>query len=123
MIYEIEHPNIYEFIKSFISEFDTSNFSVDNQHGIPRENATVILKMKSETGDSSIIEFIALGAKQYAIKTVDDQIMKKAKGTKKYIVERQITMEDYKNALFHNKVEKREQATIQSKNHILHTIK
>ena len=123
MIYEIEHPNIYNFIKDHLSEFDTSNFSLENPHGVPRENATVVLKMKSETADSSISEFIALGPKQYALKTADDQIIKKAKGVKKCVVKRHIPMDDYKNALFHNKVEKREQTTIQSKYHILHTVK
>lgn len=83
----------------------------------------VVLKMKSETGDTSISEYIALGAKHYAIETSYHLVVRKAKGVKKCVVKRQITMDDYKNALFHNKVEKREQTSIQSKDHILHTIK
>ena len=79
--------------------------------------------MKSETADVPITEFIALGAKQYAIQTADDHVVKKSKGVKKNIVKRHISMDDYKNALFHHTVEKREQTTIQSKDHELHTIK
>lgn len=123
MIYHVEHPNIYEFIKDNIAEFDTSNFSEHNQHNIPRANATVVLKMKSETADVPISEFIALGAKQYALKTADSGIMKKAKGVNKNIVKRHISMEDYKNVLFNHAVEQRDQTTIQSKDHVLHTIK
>ena len=74
--------------------------------------------MKSETAGSSIPEFIALGSEQYAIETADDQIIKKAKGVKRHI-----TMDDYKNALFYNKIEKREQISIQPNDHILHTFK
>lgn len=107
MIYEIAHPNIYNFIKDHIFEFDTSNFSLNNKHEIPRENATVVLKMKSETADSYISEIIAIGAKQYALKTDDNQIVKKSKGIKKCVVKRQINFNDHKNTLFHNEVVKR----------------
>lgn len=123
MIYEIEHPNIFEFIKENISEFDTSNFRKDNAHGIPRVNETVVLKMKSETADVPIVEFIALGAKQYAIQTTDDLVMKKARGVKKNILKKHISIDDYKKALFNNEIEICDQTSIQSRNHILYTVK
>lgn len=47
LIYEIEHPDIYDFIKQNIDEFDTGNFKEDKPYGIPRNNATVVIKMKS----------------------------------------------------------------------------
>lgn len=90
---------------------------------MPRENATVVLKMKSETADIPIVEFVSLGAKQYTLRTADGEVIKKAKGVKKNTVKRHITMDDYKNVLFNKAVETREQTTIQSKDHELHTIK
>lgn len=83
----------------------------------------MVLKMKSETGDTPITEFIALGAKQYTLETADGEVVKKAKGVKKNTVKRHITIDDYKNTLFNKTVETREQTTIQSKDHELHTIK
>ena len=68
--------------------------------------------MKDEMGGIPIKEFISLGAKQYAISTAGDHEVKKAKGVTRSIVKRCIDMNDYKNALFHNTVESREQSTI-----------
>lgn len=123
MIYEVKDVNIFEFIRKNLNEFDTSNFQEDNQFNIPRVNATVVLKMKSECADIPITEFVALGAKQYAIKTVDDKTIKKAKGVKRCVVKHRISFEDYKNTLFNKTTQKRTQTTIQSKDHVLHTIK
>ena len=49
--------------------------------------------------------FCALRQKAYAYKLDDDDIeTKKAKGTKKYIVKREITFKNYADALFNDKV-------------------
>ena len=63
LIYEIKHPDIYAFTKDNISYFDTSNFAEDNPHGVPRANASIVLKMKDEAAGIPIAEFVALGAK------------------------------------------------------------
>ena len=110
-------------MKDHISHFDTSNFAEDNPHGVPRANASIVLKMKDEAAGVPIAEFISLGAKQYTFRTVREDVVKKAKGVKKNIVKRSITMDDYKTALFEQGCERREQATIQSKNHNIYTIK
>lgn len=110
-------------MKDNISHFDTSNFAEDNPHGVPRANAALVLKMKDETAGIPIVEFIALGAKQYTFRTVADEVVKKSKGVKKQVVKRHITLEDYKDVLFNQSIERREQASIQSKNHNLYTVK
>ena len=51
-----------------------------------------------------MIEFCALRAKAYAYKFDDDAEMKKAKGTKKCIVKREITFKNYADALFNDEV-------------------
>ena len=47
-------------------------------------------------------EFCALRAKAYAFKLDDDNEVKKAKGTKKCIVKRDITFKNYADALFND---------------------
>ena len=51
-----------------------------------------------------MIEFRALRAKAYAFKLDDDNEVKKAKGTKKCIVKREITFKNYADALFNDEV-------------------
>ena len=79
--------------------------------------------MKDEAAGIPIAEFVSTGAKQYAFRTVGGSVVKRAKGVKQNVVKRQIDLEDYKNALFNNSIERREQTTIQSKNHNLYTVK
>ena len=51
-----------------------------------------------------MIELCALRAKAYAFKLDDDNEVKKAKGTKKCIVKREITFKNYADALFNDEV-------------------
>ena len=70
-------------MKNNISRFDTSNFAEDNPHNVPRRNASIVLKMKDKAAGVMIAEFVCLGAKQYAFRTVDDRIVRKSRGVKK----------------------------------------
>ena len=62
-------------------------------------------------------EFCALGAKAYAYKLDDDTEMKKAKGTKKCVVKREITFKKYADALFNDEVIIRSQQRFRSDHH------
>ena len=62
-------------------------------------------------------EFCALRAKAYAYKLDDDTEMKKAKGTKKCIVKREITFKNYADALFNDEVIIRSQQRFRSDHH------
>ena len=66
-------------------------------------------------------EFCALRAKAYAYKLDDDTGHKKAKGTKKCIVKREIIFENYKDSLFNDKVMIRSQQRFRSYNHNVYT--
>lgn len=90
---------------------------------MPLANRRKVLLMKDEMGGVPIKEFISLGAKQYAILSAENQEVKKVKGITHSAVKRHINFDDYKRALFENAVERREQTTIQSKNHNLFTVK
>ena len=68
------------------------------------KNKKVIRKFKDELGGKIIVEFCALRAKAYAYKLDDDTMNKRAKGTKKCIVEREIIFQNYVDYLFKNEV-------------------
>ena len=55
-------------------------------------------------GDKIMTEFCALRAKKYAYKLDDDTERKKAKGTNKCIVKRELMFRNYKDALFNDKI-------------------
>ena len=64
-----------------------------------------------------MIEFCALRAKAYALKLDDDNEVKKAKGTKKSIVKREITYKNYVDALFNDEVLIKSQQRFRSDHH------
>ena len=66
-------------------------------------------------------EFCALRAKAYAYKLDDDTEMKKAKGTKKCIVKRELMFENYVDALFNDEVIIRSQQRFRSNHHRVYT--
>ena len=68
------------------------------------KNKKVLGKFKDELGGKIVVEFCALRAKTYAYKLDDDTKNKKAKGTKKCIVKREIIFQNYVDSLFKNEV-------------------
>ena len=56
--------------------------------------------MKDECAGTPIAEYIGLRSKLYSILRADEQVIKKAKGVKKYVIKKQINFENYKDALF-----------------------
>ena len=71
---------------------------------------------KDELGGKIMTESCAFRAKAYAYK-LDDTEMKKAKGTKKCIVKREITFKYYADALFNDEVIIRSQQRFRSDHH------
>ena len=66
-------------------------------------------------------EFCALRAKAYAFKLDDDTEKKKAKGTEKCIVKREITFKNYVDALFNDKIIIKSQQRFRSDHHRMYT--
>ena len=58
---------------------------------------------KDELGGKIMTKFYALRAKAYAYKLDDDTQYKKAKGTKKCVIKRELMFENYKDSLFNDK--------------------
>ena len=77
--------------------------------------------MKDELGGGIIKEFVALRPKAYSYKTEDGIELKKAKGTKKCIIDKMFSFEDYKNCLFNNGKVLRSQKRFRSEDHNVYT--
>ena len=100
--------------------FDTSNYTFDRPlpTGI---NKKVIGLMKDELGGDIITEFVALRPKAYSYITNDFIEMKKAKGTKKCVVNKMLRFDDYKKCLFDNGKVLKSQQGFKSENHEVYT--
>ena len=68
-----------------------------------------------------MIEFCALRAKAYVFKLDDDTEKKKAKGTKKCIVKRELILKNYMDSLFNNEVIIKSQQRFRSDHHRVFT--
>ena len=66
-------------------------------------------------------EVCALRAKAYAYKLDDDTEHKKAKGTKKCIIKRELMFQNYKDSLFNDEVIIRSQQRFRSDHHRVYT--
>ena len=125
LVIHIKTDDFYKDIANDVERlFDTSNYDKKDNRPLPiGKNKKVIGLFKDELGGKIMTEFCALRAKAYAYKLDDDTEMKKAKGTKKCIVKREITFKNYADALFNDEVIIRSQQRFRSYNHKLYTEK
>ena len=84
-------------------KFDTSNYEVDRPLPTGKNKKSIGLR-KDELGGKIITEFVTLRPKTYSHLTDDGKEDKKAKGTKKFVIERMIKFEDYKNCLLKDEI-------------------
>ena len=103
-ITHIETEDFYQDIADDVKErFDTSNYDKnDNRPLSIGINKKVIGMFKDELGGKIMTEFCALRAKTYAYLMEDGSEHKKAKGTKKCIVKRELMFKHYKDCLFND---------------------
>ena len=96
--------------------FDTSNY--DNNRPLPTgKSKKVIGLFKDELGGKIMIEFVGLRAKTYAYLMDEDTEHKKAKGTKKCLIKRELMFKNYKDGLFNNKIILKSQQRFKSDYH------
>ena len=120
-VVNIKTKNFYKDIAENVKErFDTSNYIYDRSlpTGVKKK---VIGLMKDELGGDIITEFVALRPKAYSYITNDFIEMKKAKGTKKCVVNKMLRFEDYKKCLFSNGKVLKSQLRFKSENHEVYT--
>ena len=122
---KIKADDFYKDISNDVDKwFDTSNFDANDNRPLPiGKNKKVIGKFKDELGGKIMSEFCALKAKTYAFKLDNGNEVKKAKGTKKCVVKRHITFNDYVNTLFNDTKLLKSQFTFKSDHHKIYTQK
>ena len=98
---DIKTNDIYKDISKSKDDYDFSDYPKD--HPLYNDtNKQVIGKMKDECA-STLAEYNGLHPKLFSILRSNEQLIKKAKGVKKYVLKKQINFENYKDALFNKK--------------------
>lgn len=89
---------------------------------MPIVNKKKLGTMKDELGGRIAYEYIGLKSKMYAIRTENNDYIKKSKGVKKSVVKNEIDFEDYKTCLWNQKEVYRSMNQIRSHQHELFTV-
>ena len=76
--------------------------------------------MKDKCAGTPIAEYIGLRPKLYSVLRAYEQIIKKAKGVKKYVIDKQINFENYRNALFNKQKYTHTMKILHSVQHIIY---
>ena len=84
-------------------------------------NKNVIGMFKDELGGEIMKEFCALRAKRYTCIMDDDSEKKKAKGTKKCVINCRLMFENYKDSFLSNKTILKSQRRFKSDHHNVYT--
>ena len=99
---------------------EISNY--DNNRPLPIvKNKKAIRLFKDELGRNIMKEFVGLKAKTYAYLMDDDTENKKAKGTKKCIIKRELIFRNYEDCLFNDKIILKSQRRLKSDCHNVYT--
>ena len=119
----IKTEDFYKDIANDVERwFDTSNYDEKDERPLPvGKNKKVIGLFKEELGGKIIIEFCALRAKAYAYRLDDDTEEKKAKGTKKCIVKRELTFKNHMDSLLNDEAIIKLQQRFRSDHHRVYT--
>ena len=98
----VETDDFYSDVSNDVNKwFDTSNYSKDITRPLEKgKHKKVIGKFKDEPGGLIMNELCVHRAKTYAFKLDDNDEVKKAKGTKKCVIQNQLTFKHYVNVLF-----------------------
>lgn len=122
-IYKVFCEDFYADMKSDIMRYDTSDYPENNVYMMPRLNNKIPGLMKDECGGKCMTEFVGLRSKMYSVRVNHHDAIKKAKGIKKYTLDKKICFDDYKRCIEDNCTILRSQNTIRSLNHNVFSVK
>jgi hypothetical protein len=107
LIIEVKTSDFYWDMKSDIDHNDTSDYPRDNIYNIPLVNKKVIGKFKDELNGKIMAEFIGLRSKLYSFTEHNSgKEVKKAKGVKKSVVDKEICHNDFQKYMSSQKSRK-----------------
>ena len=103
--------------------FDISNYNENDKRPLPiGKNKKIPGLFKDELNGNIMKEFVAPRAKTYAYLMEDDSEHKKAKGTKKCVIKRELMFENYKNCVLNDKIILKKQQASRSDHHKVYTV-
>ena len=119
----IETEDFFKDIADDVNEwFDTSSYDKNDKRPLPiRVNKKILGKFKDELNEEIMTEFCAPRAKTYAFRCDDDEEIKKAKGTKKCVITKNLIFDNFKGSVLSNKIIIRSQLRFKSDHHKMHT--
>lgn len=120
LILEIYTENFYQDIKNNLEFFDTSNYSPQNIHNMPR-NESVVGKFKDEYKGILIRSFLGIAAKTYCVISDNDTVVKKCKGVQKNVVKNNLNENDYISVIDNNSVVRCKMFVFRSRLHTVYT--
>ena len=104
-IIHIETEDFYKDIVDNVNDwFDTSAYDKEDNRPLPIGiNKKIIGKFKDELNGKIMTEFCAPKAKTYSFTTDDNEETKRAKGTQKCVIKKDLTFENYKESVLGDK--------------------
>ena len=123
-IVHIETEDFYKDIAMDVDKwFDIFAYDKDDNRPLPiGKNKKVIGKFKDELKGKIMTENCNARAKTYAFRYDNDKENKKTKGTKKCVIKKDLTFENYKESVFKNKIIMRSQLRFKSDDHNVYTV-
>ena len=103
------------------THYDFSDYPKDHPR-FSKQNKKVIGKCKDECSGTPIAVYVGLRPKMYSILRADEQLIKKAKGVKKYVNTKQINFAKYKGALFNQKTYNHDMNMLRSQKHQIYDL-
>ena len=110
-VYETETEDFQKSIaKDVKAKFDASGYPKDDNRPLPiGKSRNVVDMIKNELDGKIISQFVALKVKMYAYRKIGKKLEdKRGKGTKKCVVVKSLTFDDYNTQLFVSKKKYRE---------------
>ncbi|XP_031572498.1 uncharacterized protein LOC116306562 [Actinia tenebrosa] len=120
LILEVITEDVYKDFLPDIDEYDTSEYPKDH-FLYSAKNKKVIGKMKDKMEGKPIVEYVGLKPKMYSVLKLDG-VDKKAKGVKRYVVEKDITHDSYLKVLKTRNEQRHKMNSIRSYGHQLHNV-
>ena len=120
LMYLIHTKDIYKDISPDVETmFDTSNYEKEHPSGIKTGvNKKKVGMIKDECRGKPIVEFVGLRSKSYSFRMFGLEV-KKDKGIKKCVIEKDMTFENYKKCRISEEEETRKMNLIRHRKHIL----
>ena len=117
-VYNIQHPDIYKWIKNNSKHFDLS----DDKFIKDDTNKKVLGKFKDELEGMPMKYFTALNPKVYCFECGDASV-RKCKGVSKAVVKKEITNSNFKEVLDTGEPIEKDVYSLRSFNHSVYTVK